>query len=51
MTQDKLERLLYEAFLYAAKEMGPRIKGMSCFLKNWRHAQEISAVRDLRKAA
>jgi hypothetical protein len=51
MTQDKLERLLYEAFLNAAKQMGPRIKGMSCFLKNWRHPQEISTVRDVREAA
>ncbi len=41
MTQEKLEQLLFEAFLHATTQMGPRVKGMSCFLKNWRDAGVI----------
>ena len=31
----KLEKALYEAFLEAAKSLGPQVKGMSCFVRNW----------------
>ena len=52
MAQEQLERILFEAFLHAAKRMGPRIKGMSCFVKNWRDTNAVSAARrDLRDAA
>jgi hypothetical protein len=52
MAQEKLEQILFEAFLHAAKGMGPRIKGMSCFLKNWRDTKAVSTVRhDIRNAA
>lgn len=51
MAQEKLEQILFEAFLYAAKRMGPRIKGMSCFLKNWRDSNAMPTERDAREAA
>jgi hypothetical protein len=31
-----LEKALFEAFCAAGEKLGPRVKGMSCFLKNWR---------------
>jgi hypothetical protein len=52
MAQEKLEKILFEAFLHAAKRMGPRVKGMSCFLKNWRDTNAVSSTRhDIRDAA
>jgi hypothetical protein len=52
MAQEKLERMLFEAFLHAATRMGPRVKGMSCFLNNWRETNSVSAARrDVKDAA
>jgi len=36
MDAKTLERAIYEACLHAAKTLGPRVKGMSCFLHNWK---------------
>jgi hypothetical protein len=34
----ELEQALFEAFLEAGEKLGARIKGLSCFLQNWKHA-------------
>ena len=51
MTQEKVEQIVFQAFLYAATQMGPRIKGMSCFLKNWQDIKVVHKARDSREAA
>jgi hypothetical protein len=35
MDRKALESDLYAAFLHAATQMGSRVKGMSCFVRNW----------------
>jgi len=35
MDKKALEQELYAAFLHAATQMGGRVKGLSCFVKNW----------------
>jgi hypothetical protein len=32
----QVEKALYDAFLEAGKKLGTRIKGLSCFLHNWK---------------
>lgn len=34
--QPTLEEVLYNAFLHAIKTLGPKVKGMSCFMSNWK---------------
>ena len=36
MSKD-LEKALLEAFCAAGEKLGSRVKGMSCFLKNWQN--------------
>jgi len=36
MDAKTFERAVYEACLHAARTLGPRVKGMSCFLHNWK---------------
>jgi hypothetical protein len=36
MTKHELEKAVNAAFLHAAETLGDRLKGMSCFVKNWR---------------
>ncbi len=37
-----LEGDLYAAFLHAATQMGARIKGMSCFVRNWQAVKPLA---------
>ena len=33
---EKLETAIYEAFLAAGKQLGAKVKDMSCFVRNWK---------------
>lgn len=41
------EKATYEAFYAAIKQFGPRVKGLSCFMNNWR----VPKPQPLKKAA
>ena len=36
MKKQEIEKILYEAALKAAKDMGPELLKMSCFVSNWK---------------
>jgi len=36
MKKQEMEKVLYEAALKAAKDMGPELLKMSCFVSNWK---------------
>ena len=40
----RLERELYAAFLHAAEQMGSRVKGMSCFVRNWGAVKPLTGI-------
>lgn len=42
MDMKALEQQLYAAFLHAATQMGGKVKGMSCFVKNWSAIKPIA---------
>jgi hypothetical protein len=36
MTTNEIEKAVFEAFVKALQQMGPRANGLSCLVKNWR---------------